>query len=64
MKDFSLIANSGIQLMTIPLEINLQDRFTMWFHEWPNESGEEYILDLVYEFAGENNTTYWRPPPI
>ncbi len=60
MKDFSLIANSGIQLMTIPLEINLQDRFTMWFHEWPNESGEEYILDLVYEFAGENNTTYYK----
>ena len=60
MKDYSLIANSGIQLLTIPLEINLQDKFTMWFHEWPNETGEEYVLDLVYEFAGENNTTFYK----
>ena len=60
MKDYSLIANSGIQLMTVPLEINLQDKFVMWFHEWPNETGEEYVMDMVYELAGENNTTYYK----
>lgn len=60
MKDFSLIANSGIQMLTVPLEINLQDKFSMWFHEWPNETGEEYVLDMVYEFADENSSTYYK----
>ena len=30
----NLIANTGIQFFTVPLEINLNDNFKMYFHEW------------------------------
>lgn len=59
-KNFNLIANSGIQLLTVPLEINMQERFTLWFHEWPAASEEEWILDLVYELTDDNGTTFYK----
>ena len=30
----NLIANTGIQFFTKPFEINLNDNFKMYFHEW------------------------------
>lgn len=47
MKDFTVVANSGIQLFTMPLKINLQDKFTLWFHEW-QAPDEQWVLDLSY----------------
>lgn len=31
--NYTLIANSGIQLLTFRLKLNPQDKFKMWFHE-------------------------------
>lgn len=59
-KDYTLIANSGIQLLTVPLEINMQEKFTMWFHEWSDESGEDWVLDLVYELTDDNGTSFFK----
>ena len=60
MKEYNLIANSGIQLLTVPLEINMQEKFALWFHEWPASSEEEWILDLVYELTDDNGTTFYK----
>lgn len=55
-----LIANSGIQLLTVPLEINLQEKFAFWFHEWPTSTEEEWVLDLVYELADDNGSSFYK----
>ena len=34
MQEHTLIANSGIQIITFPLRINTQEKFKMWYHEW------------------------------
>ena len=60
MEDYNLIANSGIQLLTVPLEINLQEKFAFWFHEWPASSDEEWILDMVYELTDDNGSTFYK----
>lgn len=60
MEDYSLIANSGIQLLTVPLEINLQEKFALWFHEWPASSDEEWILDMVYELTDDNGSSFYK----
>ena len=60
MTNYSLIANSGIQFLTVPLEINMQERFALWFHEWPTSSDEEWVLDLVYELAEDSGTTFYK----
>jgi len=60
MENFNLIANSGIQFLTVPLEINMQEKFALWFHEWPTSSEEEWVLDLVYELSGEDSTSYYK----
>ena len=59
-KDYNLIANSGIQLLTVPLEIDMQEKFALWFHEWPTSSEEEWILDLVYELTDDNGTAFFK----
>ena len=43
---YSLIANSGIQMFTFKLKLNLQDKFKMWFHEWYDTSNGQWRLDL------------------
>ena len=60
MKEYNLIANSGIQLLTVPLEINLQEKFALWFHEWPASNDEEWILDLVYELTDDTGSSYYK----
>ena len=34
MLNMNLIANSGIQIYTVSIEINLTDNFKMYFYEW------------------------------
>lgn len=36
--DYSLIANTGIHMTTFPKEINIREKFTLWFHEWYDTS--------------------------
>ncbi|GHV19838.1 virulence factor [Bacteroidia bacterium] len=49
----NLIANSGIQLFTIPLEINLNDNFKMYFHEWLDMADQQKKLEIAHFFAEE-----------
>jgi hypothetical protein len=47
----NLIANTGIQLFTVPLEINLNDNFKMYFHEWFDVSDEQLKLEIAHNFT-------------
>ncbi|MDE5869771.1 MAG: virulence factor SrfB, partial [Muribaculaceae bacterium] len=58
--EYSLIANSGIQLFTFRLKINTQDRFKEWFHEWYDKESGEWKLELVSEIVTEDCTLYYK----
>jgi len=47
----NLIANTGIQLYTIPLEINLNENFKMYFYEWYDKENEKLTLDIAHKFS-------------
>ncbi|MDI9311748.1 MAG: virulence factor SrfB [Limnohabitans sp.] len=47
----NLIANSGIQFFTFPLEINLNDNFKMYFHEWYDVKDEHLKLEIAHYFT-------------
>ena len=55
MNSFSLIANSGIQLLTFRLKLNTQDKFKMWFREWYDTSNGQWRLDLAHEVTTDDN---------
>ena len=50
----NLIANSGIQCFTIPLEINVNDNFKMHFHEWFDIEDEQLKLEIAHNFSEDN----------
>jgi len=50
----NLIANTGIQLFTIPLEIDLNDNFKMFFHEWYDTTDAQLKLEIAHFFRGED----------
>ena len=47
----NLIANSGIQFFSMPLEINLNDNFKMFFHEWFDVKDEQLKLEIAHDFT-------------
>jgi len=47
----NLIANTGIQLFTIPLEINLNENFKMYFYEWRDTENEKLTLEIAHKFS-------------
>lgn len=49
----SLIANSGIQLLTVPLDLNLNDNFKMYFHEWYDTDESQLKLEIAHLFSEE-----------
>lgn len=49
----NLIANTGIQFFTIPLEINLNDNFKMYFHEWYDTADQQLKLEIAHFFSEE-----------
>jgi hypothetical protein len=49
----NLIANSGIQYFTAPSEINLNDNFKMYFHEWFDVEDEQLKLEIAHNFPEE-----------
>lgn len=59
MDNFSLIANSGIQLLTFRLKLNIQDKFKMWFREWYDTSNGQWRLDLAHEVTTEDNVLFY-----
>lgn len=58
--EYSLIANSGIQMHTFRLKINTQDRFKQWFHEWYDTDSGEWKLELVQEVCTDDCTVYYK----
>jgi len=52
----NLVANTGIQLFTVPLEINLNDNFKMYFHEWFDTEDKKPQLKLeIAHFFSEDD---------
>lgn len=49
----NLIANSGIQFYSIPFEINLEDNFKMFFHEWFNMDDSQLKMEIAHYFSEE-----------
>ncbi|MCL2650062.1 MAG: virulence factor SrfB [Candidatus Azobacteroides sp.] len=49
----NLIANSGIQFFSIPMEINLNDNFKMYFHEWLDIEDQQKKLEIAHFFSEE-----------
>ena len=47
----NLIANTGIQFLTVPLEINLNDNFKMYFHEWRED--KQLKLEIAHSFSDD-----------
>lgn len=58
--EHTLIANSGIQILTFPLSINTQEKFKMWYHEWYDTENGEWRLDPVYELRTEDQYVYYN----
>ena len=59
MDSFSLIANSGIQLLTFRLKLNTQDKFKMWFREWYDTSNGQWRLNLAHEVTTDDNVLFY-----
>ena len=58
--DYTLIANSGIQMFAFQLKINIQDRFKQWFHEWYDTECGEWKLELVHEINTDDCSLYYK----
>ena len=59
MEEHTLIANSGIQLITFPLVINTKDKYKMWYHEWYESDNAKWHLELVQELKDSNDENYF-----
>ncbi len=60
MDEHTLIANSGIQILTFPLSINTQEKFKMCYHEWYDTGNGEWRLDPVYELKTDGESVYYN----
>lgn len=57
---YTLIANSGIQMLTFKLRLDIQNKYKMWFHEWYDTANGQWRLDLAHEIATEDGTLYYN----
>ena len=58
--DHTFIANSGIQMATLKLSLDTQDKFKMWFHEWYDTSNGQWKLDLVHEAITDDTQVFYN----
>ena len=58
--EYTLIANSGIQLLALRLRLNTQDRFRVWFHEWYDKEDGEWRIELLHEVVTDDAKYYYR----
>lgn len=49
----NLISNTGIQLHTVPLEIDLNNNSKMFFHEWFDTEEEQLKLEIAHFFSDD-----------
>ena len=58
--DYTLIANSGIQLHTFSLDINVQDKYKLWFRQCYDSENNLWRLDPVEEVRDtESDENYY-----
>lgn len=50
----NLIANTGIQYLTFPIEINTSDNFRMYFHEWFDIEEKQLKLEIAHYFSNDD----------
>ena len=50
----NLIANTGLQYITIPLEINKSDNYKMFFHEWFDVDEKQLKLEIAHYFSDDD----------
>lgn len=50
----NLIANTGLQFYTINLEVNLNDNFKMYFHEWFDVEDTQLKLEIAHYFSEDD----------
>lgn len=60
MENITLIANTGIHIESLDLNINTREKFSLWFHEWYNTTEGEWILDLAQEVTTETNRYFYK----
>lgn len=60
MSSKTLIANTGIQLLTIDIPIDLNSKFKEWFHEWYEPDKGEWNLELIHEKNTDMGRFYYR----
>lgn len=60
MKNYSLIANSGVHILTFPLELSTKGKYKLWFHEWYNTDKGQWCLDPVYELRTDDICAYYN----
>lgn len=47
----NIIANSGIQYYTVSLEVNLNDNYKVYFHEWFDDIENKIKLEIAHKFT-------------
>jgi len=50
----NIIANTGIQLLSKQIEINLNNRFKLFFHEWFDVKTARLNLELAHHFTNDD----------
>ena len=58
--EYTLIANTGIQMFTFPLRISLTEKFRQWFHEWYDTSRGQWLLEPVHAIHLDGVTAYYN----
>lgn len=56
----TLIANSGIQLVSMQIEINVQERSSLMFYEKHDEENGKRTLDIVHEIKCDDEVRVYR----
>lgn len=59
MKQISLIANTGIQVFTFEVRLNVQEKFKQWYHEQYIAEEEQWSLSHVVQITDEDETLYY-----
>ena len=57
--DYTIIANSGIQMTAFRLSLDILDKFKMWFHEWYDTSCSQWKLELVHEIIFDDTSVFY-----
>ena len=60
MQSYSLIANTGIHITSVSIEIKTKDKFSRYFMECFDPTNGEWTLELLHEIPSEEEVYYYR----